>query len=384
MKRVFVSCALAFSLAACGGGGSSGGSVGGGGGGVTPPTQPSAVRAVPTQRVVVRDTLTSATTVQSMYQYGGSGSLALSTVSRAMASAANRVAAGYARTGAVAGTRRALASSVVYSACSNSSESATVPVSSVEVQVYVRTFYDAACTQLQDDVALDVVATSSTAGTVSGTSSVYSTTGAQTAYETLQMALTFTGTGSISTVSLQMTDAVSPTSPQLGSVGFSCGVGSNSANCGAGVVAHSQALNGDAGATVSLALSGTTQSGLVTVPVNLTLSAYTGGLNALSLAAGTFPNWTISGGTLADTASVAGQLAFTTSGMLASGTLTLTDASDHASVTMTTSTTGTTGVVSDTATSTTVATFTVDASGNGTVKYSDGTVGQIVNWQVVS
>lgn len=384
MKRLIVPGVVLFALAGCGGGGGS--TSGGGAGGVNPPAQPSAVRSVPTQRAVAGQTLQTASAVQSLYLFAGGGTVPLSTVRKAIDASARRVTLGYATRGsAPVAVRRRTASAPVWSACSNASESATVVVSATEEILYLRSFYDAACTNLKQDVMLDVVATSSTAGSISGTLSSYTTTGTQYAYQTLALSFTTTATGTLSTISLQTTDAVTPTSPQLDTLGVACGVSGASATCGAGAVEHSQTLNADAGMTLSFAFSASAgTNGLVTVPVSLNSSAYSGALNALQLAAATFPNWSISGGTLLDTASVSGQLAFTASGVLTSGTLALTDTADHASVTMTTSTTGTTGSVTDTATNTVVATFTVDPNGNGTIHYGDGTVGQITGWQIVS
>lgn len=385
MKRLIVPCLFVFALTACGGGGG-GGASGGSSGGVTPPTQPSAVRSVPTQRAVATQSLASVSAVQSMYPYAAGGSVPLLSVRRAIDAAARRVTAGFAARGAApAAARRLTTSTPSWGPCTNASETATTVVSATEELVYQRNFYDAACTQLKQDIALDINAASTSSVTATGTMSSFTSTGAQYDYETLQMSLTFSTTGALSSLSMQITDAVTPTSQQLSSVAFACGMAGTSATCGAGDVEHSTLLNADAGLTVGLSVSaGAPQGGLVPVPISLSVSGYTGALNALQLAPGTFPSWTISGGTLVDTASVSGQLAFTTAGALASGTLTFTDSADHASVSMTTSTTGTTASISDTATNAVVATFTVDPNGNGTIAYSDGTKGQIVNWQVQS
>jgi len=160
--------------------------------------------------------------------------------------------------------------------------------------------------------------------------------------------------------------------------------GTASLGCGFGAVDHDQTAGNDLGATVTVtAAVGTTQSGLTNVNVNGSAAGYSGALDALKLAAGTAPNWVISGGTTTDSATLTGALAFNSLGIASSGTMTVTDSADQGSVTFTATSTGDTGAITDTATGKTVATFTVDQSGNGTVTFSNGTTAQISAWQLL-
>ncbi len=71
--------------------------------------------------------------------------------------------------------------------------------------------------------------------------------------------------------------------------------------------------------------------------------------------------------------------------MLVSGSCTLTDAAADGTVTVTsagTPATNVSAVITRASTGQTLATFTVDANGNRTVTYGNGTTGRIANWQI--
>jgi hypothetical protein len=110
----------------------------------------------------------------------------------------------------------------------------------------------------------------------------------------------------------------------------------------------------------------------------MAVAAYQGAENALSIAQGTFPNWTISPAS-DQTASVSLTGAATSTGF----TLTLTDNTNGGTFAITGSNSGAvTGTLTNNSTSATVATFTVNGQGNGTLTYGNGTQVQIVDYVV--
>lgn len=383
-KRLAVFLFLSLSLAACGGGG--GGSASGGTPPVTTPpvTTQAKIQTLATQRAVATQSLQGAAETKDMYSFIGGGTPTASVFRQALDRGARAVTGNFRSGASVTPQASRRAAAVTYGPCQNGVETAQVNVSSTEAQLYVRAFYDSVCSQLHQDLFLDLIATSSSAVTAAGNETQYTTAGVVFEYNTL--VLSFTGVGTTTQgVSLLVTDAVNQTSPQLGSIGIACALASSATSCGFGAVAHSSALSQDGGATLNVATSitGSSSTG-ATVAVNGNGSAYGGSLNALSLAAGTFPAWNISGGTLLDSATLSGQFGFSTLGLVTSGTLTLTDAADDGIVAMTGSSTGVAGTIKQTSTGQQVATFSVDQDGNGTVNYSSGVVGQVVAWQVIS
>ncbi len=156
--------------------------------------------------------------------------------------------------------------------------------------------------------------------------------------------------------------------------------------CGIGAVARESALSQDLGATASVNTAGTAASnGNLTIPVSGSAAGYTGALGSLSLAQAAFPAFAVNGGTLTDSGTFQGTFTYTPSGVLVSGSCTLTDAAADGTVTATsagTPATSVNGVITRTSTGQTLATFTVDTNGNGTITYGNGTTGRIVNWQI--
>jgi hypothetical protein len=258
-----------------------------------------------------------------------------------------------------------------------------VQVSATEDQIYDKEFYDTACTTLYQDIFADIVATDSTSASLNGTVTEYARSGSVSAYLTLALKLAGIGTPS-ATITMSATQAPDATSPQTAALGLSCGLASAGASCGFGAFARIQKLSQDEGVTMNLTLSESVANTVTTVPVTGTASAYTGALDALTLSPGTFPAWIIGGGTLVDTASFNGQFAYTSAGLLSSGSLSVADSADDGTVTLTATAQSLTGTIKQTSTGTTVATFTVDAAGNGTIAYSNGTTAQIVGWNVLS
>lgn len=362
------------SLTACGGGGSS-----------TPATSPTAapVQTVSVQRSLTSQALTSISSTQQFYQFGGTSPATASAVKRRISAAVARTTAGWHAGIGPQSHRARAADGVVYSACSNSIEDALVTVSPTESQEYIRLFYDSACTQLWQDIFIDVISTSSSTATATGTTASYTTGGTQYDYETLVMTIVV-GSGDSGEFSLLDTDAATSSSPQRAALGIACILGTTLLNCGSGAVEHLASVPGDDGALLNEQFSVTSSGGIITIPYSATASGYASGLNTLTLAAGsTFPTWAITGSAPFDTSTISGQLSFYASnGALAGGTLTVTDAADDGTVTAIISGSPATisGTVKQTSTGRTVATFVVDANGNGTVTYSNGSTAQVSNW----
>lgn len=185
---------------------------------------------------------------------------------------------------------------------------------------------------------------------------------------------------------MKATDAPSATAPQSAAVGVACNVLSASAvGCGFGAVDHATSIGQDLGATLAFNANEGASNGSVTVTLSGNGAAYSGAVNALSLNAGSFPNWTIAGGSTIDSATFNGSVTFAASGALTGASFTLSDAASDATVTVSAagSPVVVTGIVKQTDTGATLATFTTDAAGNGTITYSNGTTAPIVAWHVM-
>lgn len=379
MRRALAFACAAVILTACGGGG-------GGGSSPTPlstpNTGPAPIQSTSVQRAVANQALAVPSAAGSIYT---AASVTGAASARHIMDAARHAMSGW-RAGASGvaspqGLRRL--SSVTYSACSNGVETAGNEVSQTEAQVYERIFYDAACAHLYQDIFLDLVATSSTAASATGTDTYYTSSGQVYDYTTLSLAITETASNT-GTISLLGTDAPSPTAAQTAAIGVACSINSNAIGCGFGGVAHVASASQDLGDTLSFNATISSAANSTTLAMSGTDTSFAGSLNTLSLSAGTFPNWVVSGGSTVDNASFTASLTYTTSGNLTTMTLTLTDAVDDASVSISASGTPAviTGTVKQTSTGQTVATFTTDASGNGTITYSNGTTATITNWVV--
>ena len=213
----------------------------------------------------------------------------------------------------------------------------------------------------------------------------YGANGTVATYETLVLSMTFTDTtlSQLSSLSVDVTSiANSVNGPSLGSYGVACGLtgASNGLTCGLGAVANVASLSLEQGFTLGLTGSESTSS----VQATITAQAYQGALNALSLSQGSFPAWTIAGGTLLDSASATIAATYAPNGTPTSLAFTMTDAQDQATVTLAATPSGITGTIAQSATGATVATFAIDALGNGTIAYSNGTQGQIEDYLIVS
>lgn len=374
--RYLLAAASCFAFSGCGGGTS---------GNAAPQAASSpGQQTQQTQRALAGQSLSGVQAAGLVLNYGSgaSGPTALAYKRAFIRSAARTVSAAY-RSGSSSTMSIASPAPVVFGACSSGIESASIAVSSTEEQAYLKIFYDQSCTNLFESSFFDVVATSTSSATANGNLTEYTTSAAITSYQTLQLSLTGIGTSS-GTFSVLATDAANQTAFQLASLGLACKVASSAIGCGFGAVVHSATLSLDQGESLTMNVSQTSANNTITVPITANASGYTGALNALSLAAGTFPAWTISGGTTVDTASLSGQIVYNTLGLPLSGSLTSTDTADNATAVLTFNGSQMSGVITQTSTGATVATFTVNQYGSGTITYANGTTGIISQWHVLS
>jgi len=356
----------AFVLAACGGGGGSS----------TPVTPPGSTGGAPVQQTSVQRSLASQAlagtqTASQIAQFGGSGSLGtLSLLRRTIDAAVTRTSASANRTPLAV-------------VCSAGVELSTIPIGTTETQIHEQTFYDSGCFLLFQDIQLDVVA-NATSGTLSGSETQYTRAGAVNQYNTISGTLAGVGTSNVQ-LSLQVTDAASSSSPQIAVAGLSCNVSLTAQSCGSGAVAHRASLSEDFGATINASASGLTVGSATTFVFSGNGASYKGGYGALTLKQGAFPAWAVTGGTVTDAVTLSAQLTFNSAGILTGGSLSLVDSGDDATVNIVASGSPLviTGVIKQADNGQTVATFNVDASGNGTITYSNGSTFAIVAWQVM-
>ncbi len=174
MKRVYF-LVTASLLAACGGGSS--------GGGVTPSHAVSNVQQIPVQRTVAAQSLQTEQSTQSVNTFAGIGGTTI--LAKSIRGTAKRVTSAW-HAGTAAHRAQPRAQVVAYGPCTNGTESAQVTVSPTETQIYERVFYDRSCAQIYQDVFLDIVASSASSASATGTVTQYNQSGTAVEYNTLQ------------------------------------------------------------------------------------------------------------------------------------------------------------------------------------------------------
>jgi hypothetical protein len=333
------------------------------------PSGGAGVQQTSVQRSLASQALFDTQAMSQIAQFGGGGSLGTLSVLR--------------RTIDAAITRSASTVRTALAVCNGALEITSTPVGTTETQIHEQTFYDPGCTLLFQDIHLDVVA-SGTSGTLNGTETQYTRAGSVFAYNTISGTLTGVGSSGAQ-LSMQITDAANSTSPQIAVAGLSCNVTLTSQSCGSGAVEHRVSLSEDFGATFNANVSGLTVAGGTTAVFSGNGASYKGSYNALTLSQGAFPSWTVAGGALTDALTIGGQLTFNGAGILTGGSLALVDAAADATVNVVASGSPLTisGVIRQTDNGQTMATFTVDANGNGTITYSNGTTALIIAWQII-
>jgi len=359
MKRL-LAAGVALALAACGGGGS------------TTPSTPSAPATTPpiqttsVQRTLVQQTLTSTDQSSQIATFGtNSGSNALAHLRRSLAD------------------MRTMTSI----ACINGTATSIVPTSQTNVAaVTLAGYYDVGCTKLWYTGSGTLTAASSTAGTLALTATYYTLSGAIYRYVPLTLSITGLGTGS-GTFALQASLASGPSASPFANIGVGCSIAPTADACSLAEADHLAGLGLDVavGVNVGAAITNANGGG-VTVGLSGNGVANVGSLNATSVISTGTATFGISGGSTVDAAGLAGSLTLTPAGLIVGGTLALSDAADGATVSATYNAGSQTisGAVTLNATGATVASYSVNLQGTGSVAYGNGATGTISNWVVQS
>jgi hypothetical protein len=365
MKRLLASVAV-LALAACGGGGG-GSATPAAGGGSTPITTPTTapIQTSGVQRTLVQQSLTSTDQSSQIASFGsssGSSSLAL---------------------------RRAVADmrATTSISCINGTETSITTTGNPNVDdVTIAGFYNASCTELWYSSSGTLTATSSTAGTVALVTTYYTLTGSVYRYVPLTLSLTGIGTGS-GTFALQASLANSSGASPFANVGVGCSIAPTADACSLAEADHLAGLGADVavGVNVAATLSSANGGGVI-IGLSGNGVADVGSLNATSVVSTGTYTFGISGGSTVDAAGLAGSLTLTPAGLIVGGSLALSDAADGATVSAVYNAGSQTisGAVTLNATGATVASYSVNLQGTGTLTYGNGTMGTISNWVVQS
>lgn len=352
---VFVSVAL---LAACGGGG------GGSGSNVSVP--PPAQTNITQQSVQRSDAQSGLSGLNAYLSYAGGGSLSTYAATRTLVSGVKSKGRAW-----LTNLRRDGATG-----CEDGTVSGYTENSNGTVTFTIDDYYDSACDNIESSLVWTATI-SSNDEVFSGPATLinYSTSGAVTETTTATIEFIFNSSGDLTGFSILATSIVE-NNTSLGQAGIGCSVASaTTVSCGVAAAANIAASSLEDGANVSM--TATTSSA---VSVSMQISTYQGGLNALSIASGTFPDWTVSPSSdLLGSVAISG----TESPTSATVSLTLTDSTNDATLSMTGSIDGTvTGTLTNNANGATVASFSVNAQGNGTLTYGNGDTASIVDYIV--
>ena len=272
-------------------------------------------------------------------------------------------------------------------ACNNGVERTVTVVSPTETKYDVKFFYDAACTELGREVQSDVV-TGASGETIVRNAANYTLTGTLLTTRVTNYAITgvpssgnFTqfltsaltvGTAGSPEAQIARTDTFEAATPSNGGISGSSGRVVNPAGF-ASSYGHNAALSG---ATWSI-----DGSGDVTFAGTRNGELYRGTFLGLTLPS--TPPFTVSGGTEIGGSTVTGSVEFDVNGNLIAVTLNGTFLKgDTLSVTSSGSPLTVSGTIASSS-GATVATFTTDQYGDGTITYANGSQGLILDWHVV-
>jgi len=276
---------------------------------------------------------------------------------------------------AMSGARRA-------QSCTNG-VSVTQTGSSTNYTIAIDAYYNADCTgQLAYQGQLTVTQTSPTIATANGSYTFYTPSGTQYEYLGITKLAVSTAAGA-QYFSLQASASTTDLSPPYQTLGIGCTTASSTELCSLAVIDHVAATGTD-NATIDSATIAFSASGSNTVlSVSSTGSDFTGPLGSTGIVPNGQSGFLIAGGTLVDSVGLTGSFTFGANGAMSLANLTVNDGTNGATVTVAFNGTSFTGTISQTG-GATLATFTVDASGAGTVTYSDGSSGTIANFAVVT
>jgi len=344
-------------LSACGGGSSSGG---GGGGSVTVP--PPVTLNLSDQSVQRSDAQSGLAGVEAYQEYEGGGSISTLTAARAMRTMLAKVSPKSFADGARPRPLLCNAGDGVNETIVNNGNGS--------LTITIEDYYDDACTQPEAEVVWTATQSGST---VSGPASFteYSASGTVTGTASAQITFLFNNSSlqEETGFSFLLTDVVE-NGEDLGEIGVACTltVTGSCSSAGVAAAANASSIDSEEGASVTLSVSST---------LSMNVAQYQGAENSLTVSQGTFPAWTISpSSALLSSVSISGSA--TANGFA----LTLTDSTYGGTLAITGTASGVTGTLTNTATGATVASFTVNAQGNGTLTYSNGTQVSIVDYIV--
>jgi hypothetical protein len=369
-------CAGAAALTACSGGGS--GPSPNGGGGPAPTATPTA-SAAPTPTPTPPGSLTPAVERQ---------------VAQADLSAVRPIliesqleqglsAASFARKPLFARARRMLSGS-----CSNGTEY-SFSTNGITTKFTLDVFYDAACTMPWQKIAGQEVTSATSGGPaekVTATDIVDGTNGLQVEYDAIDGTITETKSAD----AFAFTAATGPTvSVVKGQLGADCTVMSTGSNlsetCSFGGLAALPAFMGYTGFGTVIDETATT------VAQSEGYTEYGGGSGTFFEGAAPPVMQLNNNGTTVSIANATVQKTLTETESIVAGSgavptvmLTVTDASDNAIVILNVAGTTITGKIENATTLAVVATFTLDLNGNGTITYSNGTMGTVSGFGITS
>jgi hypothetical protein len=269
--------------------------------------------------------------------------------------------------------RRALANGASTGACNNGRKQSQVTNSDQSVTTTTDLYYDPACVTLEDEEIIKVAPPGTTPMTASGTLVTYDKSGAVTSSHVLALTSTTSNANSTTTETITLTDSASATvgGTVIDQVGATC-VGAPNAVTMTCSVAHVGTTNGTTTGE-AMALDATAGSNGQNATASVNASYYFGSLG-LSQSGTT---WGVTNAGAFNAAS--GSYGYASTGTTGNGTLTLKDNLYAYSETATLSATGLSVTLiqnpnSAFNTTSNIATATVDAGGNGTMNYADGTV----------
>lgn len=342
-----------FLLCACGGGGGGGSSASN-----TGFNSPSGIQQFSVQRGLVQQSLALISATSVLNGGGGLGpgftNLIFSKTRRG-APAAHRLQVG---------------------TCNNGFESSSTTISATSSSVTAEYFYDAACTEPQSLGQFTISTTGSTGFSLTGNVTLYTIAGVVDGYNTVSISFNVP-TPDSETYVLQATDATSQSSSPFANLAGNCSItGQTGAQtCSIAVDVHATALNADYGVVESEATS-LSNSSLTTFIETFTGtgSAYVGALNATNVVQQGSSGWAITGGASVGSANLSGTYTVTSTSFVQNVAFTINDNVNGGTVTVTYNPTSQaySGTLTANSGGGTLATFTVDATGSGTVTYSNG------------
>ena len=359
---------LAFSACGGGGGSSAGGSTSGGGGaggGISTPSP------VPTTNVTLP-------TAQRAAAQSAISVLAVGVIDHAFASGTGPSLLSLDRhTAALFAGRTSKSIS-----CTNGQTLDVLAQSSTGETTEAKIYYDTACTQLASDVIDRLGYQSQPRGvTLDATAIFYTRTGT--------VAYTSRITGSLqatlpSGASESITETLAPnaSSPPFETVSYACTLALSGTNlsgpCTQAAILTPADGSSELGEITTLTQTVTTTATSTTIGATGSYRLISGTPGSIVLTAAPAP--TLTGGTTISTGAISEALAFT--GSAVSGTLTATDMTTRLTTTIVPAALGYTGTIARDGT--TLASFTIDAFGNGTISYTDGSTGTITGFTITS